>query len=58
MLQGSELRFIKIPMVRDMGKMQQTCIDALTRKESPVDGGGEAASRQTVGLVLPDREHA
>ena len=57
LLQGSELRFIKIPMVRDMERMQQICISALTREESPVDGGGEAASRQTVGLVLPDREH-
>mgnify|MGYP000843644521 FL=1 len=49
LLQGSELRFIKIPMVRDMEKMQQICIDALTREESPVEGGGEAASPQTVG---------
>ena len=39
LLQGSELRFIKIPMVRDMEKMQQICIDALTREESPVEGG-------------------
>ncbi len=31
LLQGSELRFIKIPMVRDMEKMQKSCIDALTR---------------------------
>lgn len=31
LLQGSELRFIKIPMVRDMEKMQKVCIDALTR---------------------------
>ena len=36
-------------MVRDMEKMQQICIDALTREESPVEGGGEAASPQTVG---------
>lgn len=49
MLQGSELRFIKIPMVRDMEKMQKICIDALTREESPVEGGGEAANPQTVG---------
>lgn len=48
LLQGSELRFIKIPMVRDMEKMQQICIEALTREESPVEGG-EAASPQTVG---------
>ena len=53
LLQGSELRFIKIPMVRNMEKMQQICIDALTREESPVEGGGEAASPQTVGIVLP-----
>lgn len=32
LLQGSELRFIKIPMVRNMEKMQQICIDALTRE--------------------------
>ena len=31
LLQGSQLKFIKIPMVRDMEKMQQVCIDALTR---------------------------
>ena len=55
LLQGSELRFIKIPMVRNMEKMQQICIDALTREESPVEGG-EAASPQTVAIVLPDRE--
>ena len=49
LLQGSELCFIKIPRVRDMEKMQRICIDALTREESPVEGGGEAASPQTVG---------
>lgn len=32
LLQGSELHFIKIPMVRDMEKMQRVCIDALTRE--------------------------
>lgn len=31
LLQGSQLRFIKIPMVRDMDKMKQVCIDALTK---------------------------
>ena len=31
LLQGSQLEFIKIPMVRDMEKMKQVCIDALTR---------------------------
>ena len=45
LLQGSELHFIKIPMVRDMEKMQQICISALTREEPHVDGGGGAASR-------------
>lgn len=49
LLQGSELHFIKIPMVRDMGKMQEVCIDALTREESPALCGGEAASTGTVG---------
>lgn len=49
LLQGSELRFIKIPMIRDMEKMQKVCIDALTREESPVEGSGEAACPQTVG---------
>lgn len=44
LLQGSEMRFIKIPMVRDIKKMQKICIDALTREESLVEGGGEAAS--------------
>lgn len=31
LLQGSKLEFIKIPMVRDIEKMQQVCIDALTK---------------------------
>lgn len=31
LLQGSDMRYIKIPMVRDMEKMQKVCIDALTR---------------------------
>lgn len=31
LLQGSQLEFIKIPMVRDMEKMKQICIDALTK---------------------------
>lgn len=31
LLQGSEMRYIKIPMVKDMEKMQKVCIDALTR---------------------------
>lgn len=31
LLQGSQLRFIKIPMVRDMDRMKQVCIDALTK---------------------------
>ena len=57
LLQGSELHFIKIPMVRDMEKMQKICIDALTREGSSALCGGEAASTGAVGLVLPDREH-
>lgn len=31
LLQGSQLEFIKIPLVRDVEKMQQICIDALTK---------------------------
>ncbi|MDF2988296.1 MAG: FtsK/SpoIIIE family protein [Eubacterium sp.] len=31
LLQGSRLGFIKIPMVRDIEKMKQICIEALTR---------------------------
>lgn len=31
LLQGSQLRFIKIPLVRDINKMKQICIDALTK---------------------------
>ncbi len=31
LLQGSQLRFIKVPIVHDIEKMQQVCIDALTR---------------------------
>lgn len=32
LLQGSQLGFIKIPKVRDMEKMKQVCIDALTKE--------------------------
>lgn len=31
LLQGSQLRFIKIPTVRDMDRMKQVCIDALAK---------------------------
>ena len=31
LLQGTEMYFVKIPLVQDMKKMQQICIDALTR---------------------------
>ena len=31
LLQGSQLEFIKIPLVRDLEKMQQICIEALTK---------------------------
>lgn len=31
LLQGSQLHFIKVPMVRNTEEMQQVCIDALTR---------------------------
>lgn len=31
LLQGSKLEFIKIPMVRDVEKMKQVCIEALTK---------------------------
>lgn len=31
LLQGSQLEFIKIPMIRDEEKMKQICIDALTK---------------------------
>ncbi len=31
LLQGSQLRFIKIPVVRDMDRMKQVCVDALTK---------------------------
>lgn len=31
LLQGSQLRFIKIPMVRDVDRMRQVCVDALTK---------------------------
>ncbi len=31
LLQGSQLRFIKIPMVRNVDRMKQVCIDALTK---------------------------
>lgn len=31
LLQGAQLRFIKIPMVKNVENMQQICIDALTR---------------------------
>lgn len=44
LLQGSELHFIKIPQVRNMEKLQESCMDALTRNETEDKGGGEAAS--------------
>ncbi|WP_125154084.1 helicase HerA domain-containing protein [Clostridium rectalis] len=31
LLQGSQLEFIKIPLIRDVEKMQQICINALTK---------------------------
>lgn len=31
LLQGSQLRFIKVPMVRNLDAMQQLCVDALSR---------------------------
>ena len=31
LLQGSQLRFIKIPVVRDVDRMKQVCVDALTK---------------------------
>lgn len=31
LLQGSQLRFIKMPMIRDADRMKQICIDALTK---------------------------
>lgn len=31
LLQSSQLKFIKVPMVQDIEKMQQVCIDALSR---------------------------
>lgn len=33
LLQGSELHYIKVPMVRDVGRMEQICIKALGGKE-------------------------
>lgn len=43
LLQSSELHFIKIPMVRNIEKMQQICITALSDC-SDCEGGGEAES--------------
>lgn len=31
LLQGTELHFIKVPIIRNAEKMQMICIDALTR---------------------------
>ncbi len=33
LLQGSELRYIKVPMVRNVGRMEQICIEALGGKD-------------------------
>lgn len=44
LLQASDLHFIKIPQVRNMEKLQESCMDALTRNETEEKGGGEAAS--------------
>ncbi|MGI6153777.1 MAG: FtsK/SpoIIIE domain-containing protein [Christensenellaceae bacterium] len=38
LLQGSDLRFIKVPMVRDTEKMRQLCINALTPNANPTSG--------------------
>jgi hypothetical protein len=31
LLQGSEMRYIKVPIVRDVDKMKRICKEALTR---------------------------
>ena len=52
LLQGSELRFIKTPMVRDMEKMKNFCIDALTREESlPCAAAAPQAQGQSVSIT-------
>lgn len=37
LLQGSELRFIKVPMVRDIERMQQLCMEALGPRRPPCE---------------------
>jgi len=37
LLQGSELRFIKVPMVREVERMQQLCITALGPRRPPCE---------------------
>lgn len=52
-LQGSQMRFIKMPIVKDENKLQALCIDAITRPI--VDGDdGEAVKSPTSDIVLPD----
>lgn len=43
LLQGSEMKYIKIPTIRYYEKMKEICIAALTRKSKQEGGGGEAA---------------
>lgn len=52
-LQGSELRFIKTPIVRNKEHIHALCIDALTRTLSE-GADGEAVEAPTSDIVLPD----
>ncbi|SDY16392.1 hypothetical protein SAMN02910264_01602 [Ruminococcaceae bacterium YAD3003] len=52
LLQGSDLRFIKMPLIKNEKQLQALCIDALTR-EIPEGVVGEADDPHG-GIVLPD----
>ena len=52
LLQGVDLRFIKMPRIKDERSLQELCIEALTRTiPEGADGEAVEAPRR---LVLPD----
>lgn len=52
LIDGQELQPLQIPYISDKERLKQ-----LLRTMHSVEGSGEAASPQSVGIVLPDRKH-
>lgn len=65
LIDGQELQPLQIPYINDKKRLclllqklySERRVQHKNEEESPVEGGGEAASPHAVGLVLPDREH-